>query len=46
MRTTEEDGGGGGPLRVFLFTCKVSLFTTNNWEKTKPKQSFKGESFF
>ena len=29
-----------------VFTYKVSIFVTNNWEKTKPKQSLKGESFF
>lgn len=45
MRTVEKDGGGGGPLRVFLFTCEISIFITNNCEKTKPKQSLKGESF-
>ena len=29
-----------------VFTYKVSIFVTNNWEKTNPKQTLKGESFF
>ena len=33
-------------FKTFLFTCKVSIFVTSNWEKTKPKQGLKGESFF